>query len=75
MLSVDDDETYGTNKDPRPRHISPEETKSFNMNAGRESLRRKLRKMLVKNKINRQLLFVKNQNLFSMAFPVPETKV
>ena len=41
MLSGGDNETYGANKDPRPRHISPEETKSFNMNAGRESLRRK----------------------------------
>ena len=42
MLSGGDNETYGANKEPWPRHISPEETQSFKMNAGRESLRRKL---------------------------------
>ena len=41
-LSAEDNETFGVNNDPQPRHISPEREVQRNSNARRERLRTKL---------------------------------
>ena len=52
MLPAAGNETFGVNSDPRPRHISPEKVVNLEYNAGRESLRMRIRDKIIKKNIN-----------------------